>query len=50
MVTITTHDGKAYTDPGQIEVPRNEYTEMLYRFLENYLAKQKGESDGGLDP
>lgn len=45
MVTIITHDGKVYTDPGQIEVPRNETTEMFYQLLESHLLKQKGKSD-----
>ena len=44
MVTITTHDGTVYTDPRQIQVERNEYTEMFYRFLESYLSKQKEDS------
>lgn len=39
-VTITTHDGKVYTDPSKIKVLRNENTEMFYRLLENY-APQK---------
>lgn len=40
-VTITTHDGKVYTDPGQVKIPRNEYTEAFYRILENYVPKAK---------
>lgn len=40
-VTITTHDGKVYSDPRQIKVPRNEHTESFYRILENYVPKQK---------
>lgn len=35
-VIITTHDGKIYTNPEDIKVGRNENTEMLYRFLEQY--------------
>lgn len=35
MVTITTCDGKVYTDPGKIKVPRNENTEMFYHILES---------------
>lgn len=38
-VTITTHDGKVYTDPGKIKIPRNENTEILYQMLENYVPK-----------
>lgn len=40
-VTITTHDGKVYTDPSKIKIPRNENTEMFYRILENYVPKDK---------
>lgn len=40
-VTITTHDGKVYTDPKQIKVPRNEHTEMFYHLLEIYEPPQK---------
>lgn len=36
MVTITTHDGKVYTNPEDIKVPRNENTEMFYQFLERF--------------
>lgn len=44
-VTITTHDGKVYTDPSKIKIPRNEHTEAFYRFLENYKPKKKPESE-----
>ena len=44
MVTITTHDGKVYTDPSKIKVTRNEKTEMFYRFLETFVPEQKEES------
>ena len=36
MVTITTHDGKVYTNTEDIKVPRNENTEMFYQFLERF--------------
>lgn len=39
-VTITTHDGKVYTDPSKIKIPRNENTEILYQMLENYVLKK----------
>ena len=38
-VTLTTHDGIVYTDPSKIAIPRNEYTEMFYQMLENYVPK-----------
>ena len=38
-VTLTTHDGKVYTDTSKIEIPRNEHTEMFYQMLENYVPK-----------
>lgn len=44
MVTITTHDGRVYTDPSQIKVLRNENTEMFYRFLESF-AFGKGKKE-----
>lgn len=44
MVTITTHDGKVYTDPSQVKVLRNEKMEMFYRFLENFVPQQKEDS------
>ena len=40
-VTITTHDGRVYTDPGKIKIPRNEKTEMLYHLLESYEPPKK---------
>lgn len=36
MVTITTADGKVYTDPKLITVPRTPKTERFYRMLEDY--------------
>ena len=45
MVTITTHDGRVFTDPSQIKVTRNENTEMFYRLLENFaFNKEKKET------
>lgn len=41
MVTIKTHDGKTYTDPKQIILPRNENTERFYKTLENHKPKKK---------
>ena len=38
-VTITTADGKVYTDPTKVKIPRTEYTEAFYRMLENYVPK-----------
>ena len=35
MVTITTHDGRVFTDPSLVQIPRNENTEKFYLFLEN---------------
>lgn len=40
-VTITTHDGKVYTDPSKIKVPRNERTELFYHLLETYTPPEK---------
>lgn len=40
-VLITTHDGKVYTDPSKIEVPRNVNTESFYRILENDIPSPK---------
>lgn len=40
-VTITTSDGKVYTDPSKIKIVRNENTESFYRMLENYAKKRK---------
>lgn len=44
QVTIKTQDGKAYTDPGRIRVPRNKNTESFYRLLENFKPKPKEET------
>lgn len=35
MVTITTHDGRIFTDPSLVQIPRNENTEKFYLFLES---------------
>ncbi len=43
-VLITTHDGKVYTDPSKIKVPRNINTESFYRILENVPSPKKNES------
>lgn len=44
-VTITTADGKVYTDPSKIKIPRNENTEAFYRMLENYVPKTTTKED-----
>ena len=43
-VTITTHDGKIYTDPSKIKIPRNENTELFYQLLENYVCPKGKET------
>lgn len=43
-VTITTHDGKVYTDPSKIKIPRNENTELFYQLLENYVCPKEKET------
>lgn len=43
-VIITTQAGKIYTDPGRIQVPRNENTESFYRMLESFKPKSKEET------
>lgn len=45
MVTITTADGKVYTDPKQIKVPRTPNTEMFFHILDNYVPKKNEEKD-----
>mgnify|MGYP001095290751 FL=1 len=40
-VFITTYDGKMYTDPSKIKVPRNTNTENFYRILENDILSAK---------
>ena len=40
-VTITTHDGKVYTDPSKIKVPRNERTELFYHLLETFVPPEE---------
>lgn len=44
MVTITTADGKVYTDPSKIKIPRNEKTELFYHILENFVPQNEGKS------
>lgn len=39
-VTIRTNDGKVYTDPRQIHIPRNEKTEMFYRIVDQYRPEK----------
>ena len=41
MVTITTHDGRVFTDPSQIKVVRNENTEAFYQMLERFLQRPR---------
>lgn len=41
MVTITTHDGKVYTDPCQIHIPRNEITKVFYEMLDTYIPEKQ---------
>lgn len=41
MVTITTQDGKTYTDPKNIQVPRNKNTEAFYCALERFREQRK---------
>lgn len=45
-VTITTADGKVYTDPSKIHVPRTPNTEMFYSILENYKPPKKKKEEG----
>lgn len=48
-VTITTHDGKVYTDPNKIHIPRNSNTESFYRLLEAYIPSMKIETNDKAD-
>lgn len=45
-VTIRTSDGKVYTDPSQIHIPRNEKTAMFYKIVDEYQVKPKKKDDG----
>jgi hypothetical protein len=40
-VTIRTSDGRVYTDPSQIHIPRNEKNEMFYRIVDQFKAPEK---------
>lgn len=40
-VTIKTSDGKVYTDPSKIHIPRNEKTEMFYRIVDQYVVPEE---------
>ena len=40
-VTITTQDGKVYTDPIKIQVPINERTELFYHLLETFVPPEE---------
>ena len=42
-IRIITKDGKVYTDPKEVHIPRNEKYEMLYRIVENYKPVEKKE-------
>lgn len=36
-VTIKTSDGKVYTDPKKIHIPRNESTKSFYKIVDAYI-------------
>lgn len=44
-VTIKTADGKVYTNPGEIHIPRNEKTEMFYRIVDQYVPGEQHTED-----
>lgn len=44
-VTIKTADGKVYTNPNDIHIPRNEKTEMFYRIVDKYEMGNKNNED-----
>ena len=47
-VTIMTKDGKVYTDPTKVHIPRNKDTEAFYRMVENFVPDQtEGKKEEG---
>lgn len=44
-VTIRTSDGKVYTDPSEIHIPRNEKYEAFYRSVDQYEPKETTEEE-----
>lgn len=45
-VTIVTRDGKVYTDPTKVHIPRNKDTEAFYRMVENFVLDKDEKKDG----
>lgn len=42
-VTIRTSDGKVYTDPSKVHIPRNEKTAMFYKLVDQFKPDQEKE-------
>lgn len=41
MVTIKTSDGKIYTNPKDIHIPRTDKTEAFFKLVEQYVPKRE---------
>lgn len=44
-VTIKTSDGKVYTNPADVHIPRNEKTAMFYQLVDQYVPKKEKSGD-----
>ncbi|MDO4275904.1 MAG: hypothetical protein Q4D16_19730 [Eubacteriales bacterium] len=42
-VIIKTRDGKVYTNPADIHIPRSDETAMFYRIVDEHNPKQNAE-------
>lgn len=45
MVTVRTSDGKTYTNPKDVHIPRNEKTESFYRMVLEHDYPEKKTKD-----
>lgn len=41
LVTIKTSDGKIYTNPKDIHIPRTDKTEAFFKLVEQYVPKRE---------
>lgn len=44
-VTIRTSDGKVYTDPSKVFIPRNDKMAAFYRIVDEYKPKNKNKDE-----
>lgn len=44
-VTIRTSDGKVYTDPSEVHIPRNKKNEAFYSMVDQHVPKTQSDTE-----